>query len=69
MMPQKPSASAGKLSELIKKAISDCEISTSEYDEILKVANEDKIVDPQEQKLLSQLQSLLANGTVTRVKG
>ena len=69
MMPQVPSDSAGKLAEMIKKAIADCEISTSEYDEILKIANEDKVVDAQEQKLLGQLQSLVANGTVKRVKG
>jgi hypothetical protein len=35
----------------------------------MKVANEDQHIDRQEQKLLSQLQSLMANGTVKRVKG
>jgi hypothetical protein len=53
---------------MIKKAIADCELSTSEYNEIMKIANEDQHIDPQEQTLLNQLQSLLANGTVKRVK-
>lgn len=67
-MPRKPSESAGKLAEMIKKAIADCELSTSEYNEIMKIANEDSHIDAQEQNLLNQLQSLLANGTVKRVK-
>lgn len=65
---QQPSDSAGKLAEMIKKAISDCELSTAEYNDIMKIANEDKHIDAQEQSLLNQLQSLLANGTVKRVK-
>jgi hypothetical protein len=68
MMQQKPSDSAGKLAEMIKKAIADCELSTSEYTEIMKIANEDQHIDSQEQNLLNQLQSLLANGTIKRVK-
>ena len=68
-MQEKPSDSAAKLADMIKKAISDCELSTSEYDAIMKIANEDQHIDPQEQTLLNQLQSLLANGTVKRVKG
>jgi hypothetical protein len=68
-MQEKPSSSAVKLAEMIKKAISDCEITPSEYDAIMKIANEDQKIDSQEQALLNQLQSLLANGTVKRVKG
>lgn len=67
-MRQKPSDSAVKLAEMIKKAIADCELSTSEYNEIMKIANEDQHIDSQEQSLLNQLQALLANGTVKRVK-
>ena len=67
-MPEKPSESAARLADMIKKAIADCEITTAEYNAIMKIANEDKHIDPQEQTLLSQLQSLLANGTVKRVK-
>jgi len=54
---------------MINKAILDCEVTSSEYDAILKVANEDQHIDRQEQSLLSQLQSLMANGTVKRVMG
>ena len=55
------------LAAAIKKAIRDCEISTKEYDEILAVANADEHIDAAEQNLLSQLQSLVANGTIKRV--
>lgn len=65
----KPSGSSEKLADMIKKAIADCEITNTEYDAILKIANEDQHIDRQEQQLLNQLQSLLANGTVKRVKG
>ena len=66
---QKPSGSAERLAEMINQAILDCEITSSEYDAIMKIANEDQHIDRQEQNLLNQLQSLLANGTIKRVKG
>ena len=66
---RKPSESSGKLAEMIHKAIADCEITTSEYDAILQAANADQHIDRQEQQLLNQLQSMLANGTIKRVKG
>jgi hypothetical protein len=66
---QKPSGSAAKLADMINKAIHDCEITGAEYDAIMKIANEDQHIDRQEQSLLSQLQALMANGTVKRVKG
>jgi len=53
---------------MIHKAITDCEITSSEYDPILKVANEDQHIDRQEQKLHNQLQSLMVNGAFKRVK-
>ena len=68
-MQKKPSDSAAKLADMIKKAIADCEITPAEYDAIMKIANEDQHIDTQEQTLLNQLQALLANGTVKRVKG
>ncbi len=58
-----------KLAIMIKKAIQDCELTTTEYNEILALANEDGVIDSQEQNLLKQLQELLSNGTVTRVPG
>ncbi|MCB2145379.1 MAG: histone H1/H5 family protein [Deltaproteobacteria bacterium] len=66
---EKPSKSSKKLADMIHKAIADCEITGSEYDAIMKVANEDQHIDRQEQNLLNQLQSLMANGTIKRVKG
>jgi hypothetical protein len=66
---EKPSKSSVKLADMIHKAIADCEITSSEYDAIMKIANEDQHIDRQEQKLLNQLQSLMANGTIKRVKG
>ena len=58
-----------KLAAKIKKAIQDCELTTTEYNEILALADEDGVIDPQEQNLLKQLQELISNGTVKRVPG
>jgi hypothetical protein len=60
---------SSKLADMIKKAIRDCEVSSSEYNEILKQAGADSHIDAQEQTLLSQLQQMVANGTVKRVAG
>jgi len=54
---------------VIEKAIQDHVITTSEYEEIMRVANKDGMVDNHEQQLLGKLQGLLENGTVNRVKG
>jgi len=58
-----------ELKELIEKAIKDCVITNSEYEEVMQMANKDGVIDDHEQRLLSQLQALLANGTLSRVKG
>ena len=58
-----------ELKEVIEKAIKDCVITNSEYEEIMKLANKDGMIDDHEQRLLSQLQGLLENGTLRRVKG
>jgi cell division protein FtsL len=58
-----------ELKEVIEKAMEDHVITNSEYEEIMKVANKDGMVDDHEQRLLSQLQGLLENGTVNRIKG
>ena len=63
------SDSSEKLAQMIKKAISDCELTTSEHNEILALVDADGVTDAQEQNLLNQLQSLIANGTVKRVPG
>ena len=56
------------LKELINKAIKDCVITNSEYEEVMKMAHKDG-VDDHERRLLSQFQELLANGSLKRVKG
>jgi hypothetical protein len=56
------------LAELIKKAMNDLEITNAEFDEIMKLANADGHVDPAEQRMLGELQSMIASGTVTRVR-
>lgn len=58
-----------ELKEVIEKTIKDCEITNSEYEEVMQVANKDGMIDDHEQRLLSQLQGLLDNGTLKRVKG
>jgi DNA-binding ferritin-like protein (Dps family) len=58
-----------ELKAVIEKAMKDHVITNNEYEEIMKVANKDGMVDDHEQRLLSQLQDLLENGTVDRVKG
>jgi hypothetical protein len=54
---------------VIEKKIKDHFNTNSECEEIMRVANKDGIVDDHEQRLLSQLQGLLENGTLKRVKG
>jgi hypothetical protein len=63
----KHSKSAERLSELIKKAIDDHQITNAEYDEIMGVAHEDGIIDPQERRLLAMLQDMIADKSVKRV--
>jgi hypothetical protein len=63
----KHSKSAETLSQLIKKAIDDHRITNAEYDEILSIADEDGIIDPQEKRLLAELQNMIADKSVKRV--
>ena len=56
------------LKELVDKAIKDCLITNSKYEEVMKMAHKDGVIDDHEQQLLSQLQELLANGSLKRVK-
>jgi hypothetical protein len=58
-----------KLAEVIRKAIADHEISSSEYEEIIHLAHADGQIDPLEQNLLKELQSMIADRTVKRVAG
>jgi hypothetical protein len=61
-------SSGKKLSDLIKKAIDDFEVTTSEYEEILALASDDQHIDDQERSLLKQLQDMLANNTIKRIR-
>ena len=61
--------SGERLAEMIKKAIRDLEVSDSEFEQIMATAGEDGHIDSQEQALLSQLHSMIANGTIKKVAG
>ncbi|HON79446.1 MAG TPA: hypothetical protein PK544_13220 [Spirochaetota bacterium] len=64
------SGETGKqLADMIKHAIDDCQITTTEYEKILMLANEDGHIDSQEQRLLSNLQEMMSNGTIKRIPG
>lgn len=58
------SESAGRLTEMIKKAIDDHKITRAEMDAILAIATEDGHIDRQEQALLNQLQEMIEDKTV-----
>jgi DnaJ-domain-containing protein 1 len=58
-----------KLQKLIKQAIADLELTTSEYEEIMAQAHSDGQIDPDEARLLHELQELISDGTVKRVPG
>jgi tellurite resistance protein len=63
----KTSDSAKILARAINLAIEDHIITNSEYEDILHIANEDGIIDPEERALLSQLQDMIADRSVRRV--
>lgn len=63
----KPSKSAGKLAEMIKKAINDHQITNSEYETILSLADEDGHLDAQEKRLMAELNEMISNKTVKRI--
>ena len=65
----KSGETGGRLAEMIKKAIRDCELTTSEHDQILAIADRDGVIDSQEKNLLRQLQDLIANGTIKKIPG
>ncbi len=53
-----------RLRKLIEKAIEDHIITPEEYEMIVHVATADGHINPQEQALLSQLQQMIADGSV-----
>jgi len=58
-----------ELKEVIEKAIGDCIITSSEFEEIMKIADKDGVLDDHEQRMLNQFQTLLENATLKRIKG
>lgn len=56
------------LRELIDKAIQDERITAREYDRIMEQANADGIIDAEERVLLATLQTMIADGSVKRVR-
>lgn len=60
-------SSGASLAEVIKRASNDHVITNSEYEEIMRLAHEDEVVDPHEQALLKELSTMMANGTIKRV--
>lgn len=62
------SESSERLRKKILKAIEDHIITRDEYDEIIMIATEDNIIDPQEQALLSELQNMIEDGSVRFAK-
>lgn len=63
-MVEKISDSAGRLREMIEKAIDDHIITRDEYDKIFYIATEDGHIDKHEQALLRQLQEMIEDGSV-----
>jgi len=63
------SSEAEKLRAVIEKTIDDHEITTSEYERIIALANRDLHIDVQERRLLAQLQELIESGMVARRPG
>ncbi len=57
-----------KLRAMIKSAIDDERITPDEREQIMMLADEDGIIDKQEQALLAQLQDMIQNGTVKMVQ-
>lgn len=56
--------SAGKLKEMIIKAIDDHKLTMDEYEMIIHLATEDGVIDKQERILLEQLQDMIENKSV-----
>lgn len=66
---EKPSTSATKLKQLINHAVSDLEVTPTEFDQIMACAHEDGHLDKEEKALLAQFHEMINNGTIKRVRG
>ena len=61
---QKPSQSAMEINELIKKAIDKHEITHSEYDRIMMIADKGGVLDHQEKVAIAHLRDLIDDKTI-----
>lgn len=61
------SQSARSLNEAIQKAIEDHQITTSEYEKILHLADADGVIDSSERSLLAELNNMIADGSIKRI--
>ncbi len=59
--------SGASLAAAIKHAIDDHTITNAEYDEIMRLAHDDEVIDLHEQALLRELNAMIGDGTVKRV--
>lgn len=66
---EKPSKTASGLKELINEAIRDLEVTPDEFKKIMDIAQDDSVLDKEEKALLSQFNEMIANGTISRVRG
>lgn len=62
-----PSKSAAEMNDLIKEAINKHEITHSEYDRIMMIADEDGLLDNQEKQALAHLRDMIEDGTIKLV--
>jgi hypothetical protein len=61
--------SGKRLDEVIRKAIDDHQITSTEYEEIINLAQDDGHIDAHEKVLLAELHKMIRNKSVTRVPG
>ena len=64
-----PGETGKKLADLIHQAIEDHQLTSTEYERILALADADAVIDPQERLLLAELQDMISDGSVKRVPG
>jgi len=65
----KSSDSAKRMKEMINKAMEDHKITDAEFDKIMMIADEDGHLDAEERALLAELQNMIAEHLVKRVRG
>jgi uncharacterized membrane protein YebE (DUF533 family) len=67
---KQPGGETGKqIADMIKKAINDGQITTTDYERIMMLADEDGHIDSQERRQLAELQDMLDNKTIRRIPG